>query len=77
MTECDQLKASLMYRIEDVFSSRPTWSRTGWDVTTLEAIQQIVHDEVAKHEYRVALHKKSNDNHIHDNRSTASKAQTT
>ena len=77
MTECDQLKASLMYRIEDVFCSRPTWSRTGWDVTTLEAIQQIIHDEVGKHESRVALHKKSNDNDTHDNRSTASKTQTT
>ena len=66
MYSCEQLRATLMYRIEDVFSSRPTWSASGWDITTLESIQQVVSDEIDKHAARVALHIESTDNNIHD-----------
>ena len=46
--QLDQLKFEINNRVESVFSSRPTWSAAGWDLATLQGIEQVVDQEVNK-----------------------------
>ena len=47
-TQLDQLKFEINSRVENVFSSRPTWSAAGWDLATLQGVEQVVDQEVNK-----------------------------
>ena len=47
-TQLDLFKSQITARVENVFSSRPTWSAAGWDMNTLQDIERVVDQEVNK-----------------------------
>ena len=59
--EYETLKDALINRINDVFSSRPTWSRMPTlEHETIQSIQQVVDEEVRKFENETTRDEKTN-----------------
>ena len=59
--EYETLKDALINRINDVFSSRPTWSHLPTlEHETVQSIQQIIDEEIRKFENETTRDEKTN-----------------